>query len=461
MNDRISPAHSTKEYQSINATHHIFPFEDHKAINIDQTRVMVKGEGMHVYDSEGKCYLDGMSGLFCTAVGYGRKELIEAATRQLEDLAYCSMFFNTTHASVVNLSEKLFELLPKKYSRILYTNSGSEANEVLIRTVRRYWDIVGKPEKKILISRENAYHGSTVGSASLGGMKHMHEAGDLPIPNIQHIGQPYWYGYQGDLTPEEFGLEAAQELETRILALGADKVAAFVAEPFQGAGGLIFPPSTYWPEIERICRKYDVLLCADEVLGGFGRTGEWFSHQYFGFEPDTISIAKGLTSGYIPMGGLILSRRIADTLVEQGSGFAHGLTYQGHPVAAAVALANLKLLDEGGIVATVKSDTGPYLQNKLRNVFSDHPLVGEIQGAGAIASLQLTPSKATKKRFENEGAVSTFCMQIGLDVGVIVRPALGRIVLAPALIATHAELDELVDKLKRAIDCTGMIYRIW
>lgn len=460
MNDNVNPDRSTKEYQSINAAHHIPPFADQKEISANETRVMVKGEGMYLWDSEGKCYLDGLSGLFCTAVGYGRKELVEAASRQLQDLPYCSMLFNTTHTPVVNLSEKLFGLLSEKYSRIVYTNDGSEANEVLIRTVRRYWDVAGKPEKKILISRENAYHGSTVGSASLGGMKHIHEMGDLPIPNIQHIGAPYWYAYEGDLTPEEFGLKCAQELEAKILELGADKVAAFVAEPFQGAGGVIFPPATYWPEIQRICRKYDVLLCADEVMSGFGRTGEWFAHQHFGFEPDTISIAKALTSGYIPMGGLILSRRIAETLVEQGGMYAHGLTYQGHPVAAAVAHANLKLLDEGGIVNTVKSDTGPYLQSMLYEVFKDHPLIGEIQGVGAIAALQFTQSKAMKKRFINEVAVSAFCVHKALEEGIIVRPVLGRIVIAPALIATHADIDKLVEKLKLAVDCTAQVLRM-
>jgi adenosylmethionine-8-amino-7-oxononanoate aminotransferase len=460
MNNDGNPARSTKEYQSIYAARHFYPMEDQKMMKADTTRVMVKAKGMYLWDSEGKRYLDGMAGLWCTAVGYGREELIEAATCQLQDLSYYSLFFNTTHPPVVHLSEKIFELLPKNYSRIVYTNSGSEANEVLIRTVRRYWETVGKREKKILIARDNGYHGSTVGSASLGGFKFMHEMGDLPIPNIHHIGEPYWYGYQGELTEEEFGLKSAQELEAKILALGADKVAAFVAEPFQGAGGMIFPPATYWPEIQRVCRKYDVLLCADEVIGGFGRTGEWFAHQHFGFEPDTITVAKGLTSGYIPMGGLILSRRVAETVAEQGGVFAHGLTYQGHPVAAAVGLANLKLLDEGGIVNTVKSDTGPYLQNALREVFTDHPLVGEIHGAGAVAALQFARSKAEKKRFEQEGRISLFCARSAFDEGLIVRASIGRIIISPALIATRLEIDELVSKLKRAVDRTAKELRM-
>jgi putrescine aminotransferase len=458
MNDSIQPARSTKEYQSLHAARHLHPMHDQTIVDPDTTRVIVNAQGMYVWDSEGKRYLDGMAGLGCTAVGYGRRELVEAATRQLRDLSYYNLHFNTTHPPVVELSEKIFGLLPKKYGRIVYTNSGSEANEVLIRTVRHYWQAVGQRQKKILIARHNSYHGSTVGSASLGGMKAMHEMGDLPIPGIHHIGEPYWYGYQGELTEEEFGLKMARELEDKILALGADQVAAFVAEPFQGAGGMIMPPASYWPEIQRICRKYDVLLCADEVVSGFGRTGEWFAHQHFGFEPDTISIAKGLTSGYIPMGGLILSRQIADTLAEQGGVFAHGLTYEGHPVAAAVGLANLKLLDEGGIVNTVKTDTGPYLQKALREVFSDHPLVGEVQGVGATAALQFAQSKAEKKRFaeQDELLVSLFCAKSAFDEGLIVRALIGRIVIVPALIATHAEIDELVRKLKDAVDRTAM-----
>jgi len=443
----------TLRYQSINAERHLHPFTDHKAIKPSDTRLFVKGQGLHVWDSEGNRYLDATSGMICTAVGYGRKELVDAAAEQMRMLSYCSHFFNTTHPAMVDLSEKLFSLMPDRYSRVVYTNSGSEANEVMIRTVRHYWKITGKPQKKILISRNNGYHGSTVGSASLSGYKFMHDMGDLPIPGIVHIGDPYWFGYQGDLSEKEFGLLAARQLEEKILELGPENVAAFVAEPFQSAAGMIFPPKTYWPEIARICRQYDVLICADEVVGGFGRVGEWFAHQHFGFEPDTMSIAKGLTSGYLPMGGLVLSRRLADALADGGV-YAHGLTYQGHPVPAALALANLKLLDEGGIVARVRTDIGPYFQNILRQALADHPLVGEIHGAGAAAGLQLAPSKGKKTRFVNEDMVAAYCVQKAQESGLLARPSQGRVLLAPALVATHAELDEIVDKLRQAMDKT-------
>ncbi|TBU92560.1 aspartate aminotransferase family protein [Phytopseudomonas dryadis] len=449
-----APKHTTKEYQALDAAHHIHAFLDQKTLNEQGALVIARGQGLNLWDSDGKRYLDGMSGLWCTALGYGRADLNAAAARQLEELPYYNLFFHTTHPRVVELSELLFSLLPAHYSHAIYTNSGSEANEVLIRSVRRYWQVVGKPQKKIMIGRWNGYHGSTLGSTALGGMGFMHEMGGM-LPDFAHIGEPYYFAAGGDLSEDEFGLEAARELEAKILELGAENVAAFVAEPFQGAGGMIFPPASYWAEIQRICRQYDVLLCADEVIGGFGRTGEWFAHQHFGFQPDTLTIAKGLTSGYIPMGGLVLSRRIADALVQQGGVFAHGLTYAGHPVAAAVAIANLTALRDERIVERVKADTGPYLQQLLRDTFGEHPLIGEIQGTGLVAALQFAEDRASRKRFANENDIAWHCRNVGFDEGLIIRSTLGRMIVAPALVASHAELDELVEKTRRALDRTG------
>lgn len=452
MNDQGNP--DTQRYQTTFTARHLAPFVDLRLLKPEHVTVMVRGEGMNLWDSEGRCYLDGMSGLFCTAVGYGREELVEAATRQMRQLSFCSPYFNTAHPAVAELAEKLFAILPERYGRVAWCNSGSEANETLIRTVRRYWDVVGRPRKKIFISRHNAYHGSTTGSASLGGIKHMHEMGGLPIPDIHHISEPYWFAYRGDLTEEEFGLQAARELEEKILELGPDRVAAFVGEPFQAAAGFIFPPSTYWPEIQRICRKYDVLLCVDEVVGGFGRTGEWFSHQLYGIEPDTISIAKGLTSGYVPMGGLIMSSKISEAIVAGGI-YSHIFTYQGHPLPSAVACANLDLLNEGGIVEKVRTDTGPYLQQALRETFADHPLVWEVQGVGAAAALQFAPLKGEKRRFADESLVGAYCMHRCIEAGLLVRPTLARIVLAPALTAARDDIDAIVSRLAWAVDRTA------
>lgn len=456
MNAPFAPQRQTRDYQAADAAHHIHAFLDQKALNAEGPRVIVGGERLHLWDSEGKRYLDGMSGLWCTQLGYGRRDLTAAAATQMDQLAYYNMFFHTTHPAVIELSELLFSLLPAHYSHAIYTNSGSEANEVLIRTVRRYWQVVGQPAKKIMIGRWNGYHGSTLAATALGGMKFMHDMGGL-IPDVAHIDEPYWYAEGGDLSPAEFGRRCALQLEEKILELGAENVAGFIAEPFQGAGGMIFPPESYWPEIQRICRQYDVLLCADEVIGGFGRTGEWFAHEYFGFQPDTLSIAKGLTSGYVPMGGLVLSKRIAEALVERGGVFAHGLTYSGHPVAAAVAIANLKALRDEGIVRQVRDDTGPYLQRILREVFADHPLIGQVQGAGLVAALQFAEHKPTRKRFANENDLAWQCRTFGFEEGVIIRSTLGRMIMAPALVANHSELDELVEKTRIAVDRTARL----
>ncbi|HGM5578937.1 TPA: aspartate aminotransferase family protein [Pseudomonas putida] len=454
MNAPFAPQRQTRDYQAADAAHHIHAFLDQKALNAEGPRVMVGGERLHLWDSEGKRYLDGMSGLWCTQLGYGRKDLTAAAAAQMDQLAYYNMFFHTTHPAVIELSELLFSLLPGHYSHAIYTNSGSEANEVLIRTVRRYWQVLGQPNKKVMIGRWNGYHGSTLAATALGGMKFMHEMGGL-IPDVAHIDEPYWYAAGGELSPAEFGRRCALQLEEKILELGAENVAGFIAEPFQGAGGMIFPPESYWPEIQRICRQYDVLLCADEVIGGFGRTGEWFAHEYFGFEPDTLSIAKGLTSGYVPMGGLVLSKRIAEALVERGGVFAHGLTYSGHPVAAAVAIANLKALRDEGIVRQVKDDTGPYLQRILREVFANHPLIGQVQGTGLVAALQFAEDKVSRKRYANENDLAWQCRTFGFEEGVIIRSTLGRMIMAPALVANHSELDELVEKTRKAVDRTA------
>jgi putrescine aminotransferase len=275
------------------------------------------------------------------------------------------------------------------------------------------------------------------------------------VGHIVHIDQPYWFGEGGDMTPAAFGLARARQLEAKILELGAENVAAFIGEPFQGAGGVIFPPSTYWPEIQRICRKHDILLAADEVIGGFGRTGEWFAHQHFGFEPDLITLAKGLTSGYVPMGAVGLHDRVAQPIIENGE-FNHGLTYSGHPVAAAVAVANLAILRDERIIERVKNDTGPYFQNLLRETFANHPIVGEVSGTGLVAGIQLAQDPRTRKRFENGDEVGTLCRDHCFNGNLVMRASGDRMLLSPPLVITRAEIDEIVGKAKAAIDATAL-----
>ena len=456
MNDRTQTTpRTTAGYRALDAAHHIHPFSDMGALNRDGSRVIVKADGVYLWDSEGQRIIDGMAGLWCVNVGYGRRELAGAAYAQMLELPYYNTFFKTTHPPVIELSALLAQVTPAGFNRFFYCNSGSEGNDTVLRIVHQYWLTQGKASKKYVISRKNAYHGSTIAGATLGGMGYMHEQMPSKVEHVVHIDQPYYFGEADEgVTPEAFGLERARQLEAKILELGAENVAAFIGEPFQGAGGVIFPPSTYWPEIQRICRKYDVLLVADEVIGGFGRTGEWFAHQHFGFEPDLMTLAKGLTSGYVPMGAVALHDRIADAIVAHGE-FNHGLTYSGHPVAAAVAVANLTLLRDGGIVEKVKADTGPYFQRVLRETFEGHPVVGEIAGAGLVAGIQLAADPKARKRFENGGEVGTLCRDFCFNGNLIMRATGDRMLLSPPLVVTRAEIDEIVAKAKSAIDSTA------
>ncbi|MCY1286166.1 Putrescine--pyruvate aminotransferase [compost metagenome] len=304
----------------------------------------------------------------------------------------------------------------------------------------------------MIIGRINGYHGSTVAGASLGGMSGMHQQGDLPIPGIVHIPQPYWFGEGGDMSPEEFGVWAADQLEKKILEVGEDKVAAFIAEPIQGAGGVIIPPDSYWPRIREILAKYDILFAADEVICGFGRTGEWFGSDYYGNSPDLMTIAKGLTSGYVPMGGLVVSDKVFE-VIKEGGDFNHGFTYSGHPVAAAVALENIRILREEKIVEKVKAETAPYLQKRLREL-ADHPLVGEVRGVGMLGAIELVKNKQTRERYPEELAVGMVCRGHCFANGLVMRAVGDTMIIAPPLVISRAEIDELVSKARLCLDLT-------
>ncbi|RQS04112.1 aspartate aminotransferase family protein [Burkholderia sp. Bp9002] len=452
---RTTQARTTAEYRALDAAHHIHPFSDMGVLNRAGSRVIVKADGVYLWDSDGNKIIDGMAGLWCVNVGYGRQELADAAYRQLQELPFYNTFFKTTHPPVIELSALLAEVTPPGFNHFFYCNSGSEGNDTVLRVVHQYWRVQGKPQKKFVISRRNGYHGSTIAGGTLGGMGYMHEQMPSKVEHVVHIDQPYFFGEAAaGETPEAFGLERARQLEAKILELGAENVAAFIGEPFQGAGGVIFPPSTYWPEIQRICRKYDILLVADEVIGGFGRTGEWFAHQHFGFEPDLITLAKGLTSGYVPMGAVGIHERVARPIIDNGE-FNHGLTYSGHPVAAAVAVANLKLLRDGGIVERVKTDTGPYFQALMRETFARHPIVGEVHGHGLVASLQLAEAPDERRRFANGGDVGTLCRDFCFNGNLIMRATGDRMLLSPPLVISRQEIDELVSKAKKAVDATA------
>jgi putrescine aminotransferase len=343
---------------------------------------------------------------------------------------------------------------PEGLNQVFFTNSGSEANDTVVRTVRRYWDILEKPSKHIIISRENAYHGSTMAGASLGGMKPMHAQGGMPIPGIVHIEQPYWFEFGHGLDADEFGLKAAQALEGKILELGADNVAAFIGEPVQGAGGVIVPPETYWPEIQRICNEYDILLVVDEVICGFGRTGKWFGSDYFAIKPDLMPIAKGLSSGYLPIGGVMFSDRVAAILASHDSEFTHGFTYSGHPAACAVAIVNINILRNEKIIEKVDQETAPYLQRRWREL-TEHPLVGEARGIGFLGGLELVKNKETLQFFEPRGDVGTICRDFCVENGLVMRAVKDTMIISPPLIMERQHIDELIEKAWKCLDLTA------
>ena len=450
MNDLTSLA--TKELQSLDNEFHLHPFTDTKHLHSVGSRIISQADGVYVWDSDGNKIIDGMAGLWCVNVGYGREELIEAATQQLKRLPYYNTFFMTSHPPVIELSERLASITPAHFNHVFLTNSGSEANDTVIRMVRRYWALQGQESKVVIISRTNAYHGSTFGAASLGGMAPMHECG-IPIANIEHIQQPYWYQEGGELSPDEFGIQSARSLETKIQEIGPDNVAAFIAEPIQGAGGVIVPPETYWPEITRICNTYDILLIVDEVICGFGRTGRWFATDLFELNPDFMIMAKGLSSGYLPIAGVMVSDRAAEVLIENGGEFAHGFTYSGHPVACAVAIENIRILSEENIVERVRHKTGPYFQKRLREL-ADHPLVGEVRGVGLIAGIELVKDKSSRLRFDSEQKVGIQCRDIAARRGLIMRAVEDSMVLSPPLIITQSQIDDLVEIALNSVDET-------
>ncbi len=444
----------TAELQALDAAHHIHPFSDRAAMNAKGARVITRSNGVYLWDSEGEKLLDGMAGLWCVNLGYGRQELVDAAARQMSQLPYYNTFFQTTHPPAVMLSSKLAELAPGDLNHVFFSGSGSEANDTNVRMVRHYWSSLGKPDKKTVIARKNGYHGSTMAAASLGGMSSMHAQGGLPIPDITHIDQPYWYGEGGDASPAEFGLARARALETEIERIGADKVAAFIAEPIQGAGGVIIPPDTYWPEIQRICSEHDILLIVDEVITGFGRTANWFASQTFDIAPDIMTIAKGMSSGYLPIGASLVSDKVANVLAEKGGDFNHGYTYSAHPAACAVALENLRIMEEEHIIETVAAQTAPYLKQKWQTL-GDHPLVGEARICGMMAAIELTPDKTTRASFSGDtGAVGTICRDICFGNGLIMRSTGDIMVISPPLIISKSEIDELVGLAAKSLDMT-------
>ncbi|MEQ1950535.1 aspartate aminotransferase family protein [Mesorhizobium sp. CN2-181] len=445
--------YSLKQLQQIDAAHHLHPFTDHKELRAAGSRMIVRADGPFIYDSEGNEILDGMAGLWCVNVGYGRDELAEAAYRQMKELPYYNAFFRCSTPTPILLAKKIAELAPKGVNQVFFGSSGSESNDTALRLVRHYWALEGKPEKNRIISRKNAYHGSTIAGTSLGGMELMHGQLGGAVPNIVHVMMPYAFelALPGE-SDHEFGLRAAKAVEDAILEAGADKVAAFIGEPVMGAGGVKIPPASYWPEVQRICRKYDVLLMLDEVITGYGRTGNWFAAETYGIEPDTITTAKALTSGYLPLSALLVGDRIARTLEEKGGEFHHGYTYSGHPVACAVGLANLEIIEREGLVERVREDTGPYFAKMLQEKVADHPLVGEVRSIGLMGAIEIVKDKATRERFLPAGSAAVVIRDHAIAQGMMMRATGDTMILSPPIMWTRDTIDMAGDRIAKALD---------
>jgi putrescine aminotransferase len=449
----VAQKRSTREWQQADSAHFLHPFTDFGALNKKGSRIITKADNIYLWDSEGKKILDAMSGLWCVNVGYGQPSLVDAATRQMKELPFYNAFFQTATPPAIELAELLAQVSPPQFQHVFFAGSGSEGNDTVVRMVRRYWDILGQPDRQVIISRKNGYHGSTMAGASLGGMSYMHAQGGLPIPNIVHIDQPYWHENGHGMDKAEFGKVAAGWLEAKILAVGPEKVAAFIGEPVQGAGGVIVPPETYWPEVQRICDKYGILLVSDEVICGFGRTGNWFGCETMGTRPDLMTFAKGVTSGYIPLGGVMVGDRMAKVLIEQGGDFNHGYTYSGHPVACAVALANIKLIQQLKLVEHVRDDVGPYLAEQFASL-REHPLVGDTETCGLMGAILLVKDKAKGTPFPSALDVGMTCRGHCFGNGLIMRAVGDRMIIAPPLVITRSQVDEMMALIRRCLDLT-------
>ncbi|SFT54972.1 aminotransferase [Mesorhizobium sp. YR577] len=443
---------SRAQLQAIDSAHHLHPFTDHKELRGTGARMITRAEGPFIYDSEGTQILDGMAGLWCVNVGYGREELAKAAYDQMKELPFYNSFFRCTTPTPVLLAAKLAELAPANVNQVFYGSSGSEANDTALRLVRHYWALEGKPTKRIVISRKSAYHGSSIAGASLGGMDGMHSQLYGAVPDIVHVMPPYSFelALPGE-SDHDFGLRAAGAVEQAILDAGAENVAAFIGEPVLGAGGVKIPPASYWPEIQRICDKYDVLLMIDEVITGYGRTGAWFASETYGIKADTITTAKALTSGYQPLSALLVGDRIASTLVDQGGEFYHGYTYSGHPVACAVALKNLEIIEREGLIDRVKDDTGPYFAAALAERIGTHDLIGETRAIGLMGAIEIVKDKGMRERFAG-GASGDKVRDLSIANGFMVRSVGDTIIMAPPLIWTREHVDMACDRLAKALD---------
>ncbi|OCX64603.1 aminotransferase [Thioclava sp. SK-1] len=449
MNTRLNSLHET------DIAYQVHPYTNARAHEEQGPMIITKGEGAYVYDSEGKKYLEGLAGLWSVAVGFSEPRLVEAAAKQMAELPYIQNFAHKAHEPGILMAEKLVEMTPDHLNKVFYTNSGSEANDTVVKFVWFMNNMLGKPKKKKFLARNKGYHGITVASGSLTGLPGNQKGFDLPAIPVVHLTCPHHYRWANEgETEAEFTARLLKECEDTILAEGPETIAAFIGEPVMGAGGVMVPPEGYWPGIEAICRKYDILLISDEVINGFGRTGAPWGCERFGFTPDILVTSKQLTSSYMPLAAIMMSDKvyqiIADYTAELGT-LGHGFTGGGHPVACAVGLENLNIIQERDLMGNAKRLEEKF-QGGLRK-FLDHPLVGEVRGVGLIAGVELVQDKATKKGFDKYAATAKAAV-FAADEGLIVRNVYDTIGICPPMIITEAQVDELLEKLGKALDRT-------
>jgi 4-aminobutyrate--pyruvate transaminase len=443
-------------------TFHLHPATNLRQVQTEGPLVIVRGEGVYVYDDEGRRYLEGMAGLWCASLGFSERRLADAAYRQMCELPFYHSFGGKVPAISAELAERLIRIAPAGMSRVLFANSGSEANDTAIKLAWYINNALGRPQKKKIISRQRAYHGVTIASGSLTGLAFAHTDFDLPIARILHADCPYYYrGARPGESEEAFAARLADALEAMILREGADTLAAFFAEPVMGAGGVIIPPATYFDRIQPILRKYDILFVADEVICGFGRTGNMFGTQTFDLKPDIITVAKALSAGYLPISASLVSGKLYEVLLGQSDKlgiFGHGYTYSSHPVPAAVALETLKIYEERDIVAQVRR-VGPRLQTGIRS-YADHPLIGEARGIGLIGAVELVRNKTTKESFDPKAGVAAHLVRRAQHHGAILRNMPGDILaFSPPLVITEGEIDDLLTCFGKALDDTWAMVR--
>jgi 4-aminobutyrate---pyruvate transaminase len=436
--------------------YHIHPYTNMRKHERIGPIVIERGEGIYVYDDQGREYIEGLAGLWSVGVGFGEKRLVEAATRQMAKLPYYHTFSHKSHPSAIELAEKLVKMSPAGLDHVFFTNSGSEANDTVVKFVWYYNNALGREKKKKFIARNGGYHGITIASGSLTGLQVNQRGFDLPLPFVTHVTCPHYYRFaeQGE-TEEAFADRLAAELEATILKEGPDTVAAFIGEPVIGAGGVLVPPRTYWEKVQAVCRRHDVLVVADEVINGFGRLGTLFGCEYYGISPDILVVSKQITSSYQPLAALLISDAIYQGVADQSDRlgtFGHGFTGSGHPVATAVGLENLAIIEERNLVGNAAT-VGAHLQARLR-AFADHPLVGEVRGVGLIAAVELVTDQTSKAKFDPPGKAGLYLSERAHEHGLIIRAMQDSIAFCPPLIITEAQVDEMVARFATALNET-------